>query len=224
MKIICWTVRSVFVLWIKPKTYIMKRILFILLACFLTASHGYSQSVGLKGGVNFSNLYISDVDDENMKIGFNAGVYHRNMFTDNLGMQTELFFTQKGSEVTNSTLLGNSYQYRFVLNYLELPVMLNGQIGGFNLHVGLYFGFLLSAKTKEVDDDGTPDDINALDRDDFNTIDYGATGGLSFDFEGGMIGLRYSYGFQEIGKGQAATDATPDSKNSTLQLYLGLEF
>ena len=32
-------------------------------------------SVGFKGGLNLSNLYVDDIDDENVLIGFNGGLF-----------------------------------------------------------------------------------------------------------------------------------------------------
>lgn len=190
----------------------------------LGATAAMAQKVGIKGGANFTNLYVDDVDDENMKIGFDAGLYYRGYVTDNFGIQTEFLFTQKGSELQYHNVLGGSGKYRFNLNYLEVPILAVFKFGNFNIHAGPYIGFLVGVNIKDVDDDGDINDIESLDRDDFNTVDTGIAGGIGFDFTGGMIGVRYSYGFQEIGKDEAAVDATANSKNSALQLYLGFDF
>lgn len=188
------------------------------------SSAAIAQKAGLKGGVNFTNLYVNDVDDENMKVGFNAGAYYRADIGKNLAFQPEFLFTQKGSEIQYNDFLGNDGKYRFNLNYLEVPLLAVVKFGPVNLHAGPYLGFLLSAKTKSVDDEGNINSINELDRDDFNTLDTGVAAGIGFDFPTGMLGLRYNYGFQEIGQEGIAGQATKDSKNSALQLYIGFDF
>jgi len=198
------------------------RIVILTVLCAI-GSAALAQKAGLKGGVNFTNLYVDDVDDENMKIGFNAGLYYRNDITENFAIQPEFLFTQKGSEIQYDNFLGEG-KYRFNLNYLEVPVLAVVKLGPINLHAGPYIGFLVAANVKDVDDNGNINDVEELDRDDFNTLDTGIAGGVGFDFPSGMIGLRYNYGFQEIGDEGVAGEATENSKNSALQLYLGFDF
>ncbi|MEQ8580613.1 MAG: porin family protein [Marinoscillum sp.] len=199
------------------------KILFLASMCiFFTAAN--AQRAGLKGGVNFTNLYVDDVDDENMKVGFNVGLFHRSDLSENFAIQPEFLFTQKGSEIQYDGFLGGSGKYRFNLNYLEVPVLAVAKIGGFNIHAGPYLGFLVGANVKDIDDDGSLNDVESLDRDDFNTFDYGISGGIGFDFPDGILGLRYNYGFVEIGQSGVAGQATENSKNSALQLYLGFDF
>lgn len=203
----------------------MKHLTLIVTLCVMsTFAHAQVNDdiSGIKGGVNFTNLYVDDVDDENMKIGFNVGVFHRAQVSEHFGIQPELLFTQKGSELHyDGGIVTGSGSYKFNMNYLELPVLFVGSFGNFNLHVGPYAGLLVGAKIKDVDDKGNVDDVEELDRDDFNTFDYGLAGGLGFDFPGGIFGLRYNYGFAEIGDEGIAGTVTRNSKNSALQIYIG---
>lgn len=201
----------------------MKLRIVILTVFCAFGSAALAQKAGLKGGVNFTNLYVDDVDDENMKVGFNAGLYYRNDITENFAIQPEFLFTQKGSEIHYDGFLGQG-KYRFNLNYLEVPVLAVVKLGPINLHAGPYLGFLIGANVKDVDDNGNINEVEELDRDDFNTLDAGISGGVGFDFPSGMIGLRYNYGFMEIGDDGVAGQATENSKNSALQLYLGFDF
>ena len=201
----------------------MKLRIVILTVFCAFGSVALAQKAGLKGGVNFTNLYVDDVDDENMKVGFNAGLYYRNDITENFAIQPEFLFTRKGSEIHYDGFLGQG-KYRFNLNYLEVPVLAVVKLGPINLHAGPYLGFLIGANVKDVDDNGNINEVEELDRDDFNTLDAGISGGVGFDFPSGMIGLRYNYGFMEIGDDGVAGQATENSKNSALQLYLGFDF
>jgi hypothetical protein len=51
---------------------------------------------------------MEDVDDENMKVGFNVGLYHHVDVSDNFAIQPEFLFSQKGSEIQFSGFLGGS--------------------------------------------------------------------------------------------------------------------
>lgn len=50
---------------------------------------------GVKGGLNFSNLYTEDVDDNNILTSFNAGFYAKLPITEFVGIQTELLYSRK---------------------------------------------------------------------------------------------------------------------------------
>ncbi|MEQ8471575.1 MAG: porin family protein [Marinoscillum sp.] len=199
------------------------KILILTAICAFVTTATMAQKAGFKGGANFTNLYVDDVDDENMKIGFNAGAYFRGEITENFAIQPEFLFTQKGSEIQYDNILGSG-KYRFNLNYLEVPVLAVIKFGPMNIHAGPYLGFLVGANVKDVDDDGSINDYEELDRDDFNTLDTGISGGIGFDFPSGILGIRYNYGFQEIGQEGIAGEATENSKNSALQLYVGFDF
>jgi hypothetical protein len=180
---------------------------------------------GFTVGTNISNLYVDNVDDENAKVGLNIGIYSKHNLASNLGIQYEFLYSQNGAALQYDNFLSGSGTYRFNLNYIKVPVMLTGNIGKFNIHAGPYVGFLVDVKIKDVDGDGSINSVQELDRDDFNTLDYGMAAGLGYDFDGGILGIRYNYGFKEIGKsGSFAGDAASDAKNSALTLYVGFHF
>src|SRR5690606_33411063 len=77
-----------------------------------------SNSFGIKGGVNFSNLYTEDVDDRNLLFGFNAGLVAVLPFGEFLAIQPEILFSGKGAELkyNNAFVEGKA---KFRLNYIE---------------------------------------------------------------------------------------------------------
>jgi hypothetical protein len=97
----------------------MKKIrLFLVLAMFAVATAVSSQvSLGVKGGVNMSNFYGDELDNENVKIGFNVGLLADYEFSYNSAIQTGLFFTTKGFKYDSQNL-----DYTENLMYLQLPV------------------------------------------------------------------------------------------------------
>lgn len=175
---------------------------------------------GVKGGVNFTNLYVDDVDDTNMLTSFNAGVFVELPITQGVAIVPELNYSRKGSEVQN-TILTETYKSKFKLSYLEMPVLLKlNLVPNFNLHAGPYVAYLLNAKTDVVDENGDRVESFEYDTDDFNKLDFGLSAGLGFDFNNFGIGARYNYGLSEIDKDNNANGA----KNSAFNLYVALKF
>lgn len=191
-----------------------------------SAENSLSPKFGIKAGVNLTNMYVKDVSDENMKVGFNAGFFAKLPITQGFSIQPELLYTSKGAKETYNNFIEGEGEYRFNLNYIELPVLAVFNVAkNFNLHVGPYVSYLAEANIKDLKDNGTMDEITDLDAENFNRFDYGVVGGLGIDISNFTIGARYNYGFREIGKSGSLTgELTKDSKNSAISLYIGLGF
>ncbi len=180
-----------------------------------------SARAGIKAGANFSNLFIDDVDDENLRMGFHAGVYGQYLEEGStLGLQTEILYSTKGATATYDNLFGSG-KSKFNLNYVDVPILLVIKLGDLiELQGGGYVGFLTKASVSTEGDFGN--DYDELDRENFKSVDYGLSGGMAINLEALTIGLRYSYGLNPIAKSEDAKDALGDAKNSVAQIYLGL--
>jgi hypothetical protein len=191
-----------------------------------TSENSLSPKFGIKGGLNLTNMYVKDVSDENMKVGWNAGVFAKCPVTRGFSIQPELLYTSKGAKETYNNFVEGKGEYRFNLNYIELPVLAVFNVAkNFNLHVGPYASYLVGANIKDLKSDGTIHDITTLDAGNFNRFDWGVAGGLGIDISTFTVGARYNYGFREIGKSGSLSGAlTKDSKNSAISLYIGLGF
>lgn len=191
-----------------------------------SSENSLSPKFGIKGGVNLTNMYVKDVSDENMKVGFNAGFFAKLPVTRGFSIQPELLYTSKGAKETYNNFIEGKGEYRFNLNYIELPVLAVINVArNFNVHVGPYVSYLAAANIKDLKDNGTIQNVTDLKADNFNRIDYGVAGGLGIDISNFTIGARYNYGFREIGKsGSLSGELTKDSKNSAISLYIGLGF
>lgn len=211
----------------------IKTILYSAFAClciFLSVD-GYSQEAGLtpkfgfKAGINFANLYVDNVQDENMKVGVVAGFYAKLPIAEGISLQPELLFSNKGAKVTYNNALQGKGEYRFNLNYIETPLtFVFNVIDNFNIHAGGYAAYLASANVKNLKD-GTITGVTELNAENFNRLDYGLVGGLGVDFENVTIGMRYNYGLKQVGhSGSLSGDLTTNSKNSALSLYVGFAF
>ena len=180
-------------------------------------------SFGFKGGLNFSNLYTDQVDDNNVLTGFNAGLYAKFPIAKGIAIQPEISYTTKGAELVynNAFAKGTS---KFNVNYIEVPVLLVMNItDNFNVHVGPYAAYMVSGKTETDSNIFTSE--NQLDTNDFNKFDAGIAGGVGVDLDALNFGVRYNYGLTNIGKERnfGGTNYTfPDAKNSVLSVYVGL--
>ena len=205
-----------------------KKLLFASLALGLMSISGIqaqekTASFGFKGGLNFSNLYTDQVDDNNVLTGFNAGLYAKFPIAKGIAIQPEISYTTKGAELVynNAFAKGTS---KFNVNYIEVPVLLAMNItDNFNVHVGPYAAYMVSGKTETDSNIFTSE--NQLDTNDFNKFDAGIAGGVGVDLDALNFGVRYNYGLTNIGKERnfGGTNYTfPDAKNSVLSVYVGL--
>jgi hypothetical protein len=190
-----------------------------------SAETALTPKFGIKGGINFSNLYVSDVSSENLKVGFNAGVYAKIPVVTGFSIEPEILYTVKGAQENyDNTAQGNG-SYRFNLNYVEVPLLAVINITkNFNIHAGPYFAILTSANVQDVDNNGNITGATALDQNDFKNFDWGLAGGAAFDIEDVTLGARYNYGLEQIGKSGLAGDLTQNSKNSVIAVYVGFTF
>lgn len=181
---------------------------------------------GVKGGLNFSNLYSDEVDDNNMLTSFNAGLYFNMPIGDNFAFQPEILYSGKGSELVYNNAFASGTA-KFKLSYIEIPVLIKANITkNFNLQFGPYLAYLLDAKVTNETQNGTFDFENNYSNDDFNKFDAGLSAGVGFDFAAIGIGVRYNYGLTTIGKERnfgGVTYTSPDAKNSAISVYAAIK-
>ncbi len=181
---------------------------------------------GIKGGLNFANLYISDVKDANLKLGVNAGFFAKLPIVQGVSIQPELLWSNKGSKVTYDNAVQGSGEYRFNLNYIETPLtMIFNLTKNFNVSAGAYAAYLASANVKDMRSDGSIQGARDLDAENFHRFDWGLVGGLGVDVGNITFGARYSYGLMNVGKSDNLSgQLTKDSKNSVATLFIGFGF
>ncbi len=189
--------------------------------------------IGIKGGANLSQFYVEhpNLEDENAKLGLHFGVFTKIPVNSFFAVQPELLYTNVGSKVSyggsglEDALGIRDGEIRFNLNYVQLPIAFTLNLGPVNIHAGPYLSYLISANVKNLRiSDLTTIETNTLERDDFNSFDYGIMGGIGFDVQNVTIGVRYNYGLREVGRTGLAGNITQNSKNSVGQLYLGFGF
>jgi Outer membrane protein beta-barrel domain len=180
---------------------------------------------GVKGGVNFSNLYTEDVSDENVLVGYHVGLTAKLPITDFLSIQPELLYATKGAELTYNNAFATGTA-KFALNYIEIPLLAVINVNkNINIHAGPYVAFLIDGKVTNQSNVNAFNFEDNLSKDDFNRFDAGLSIGAGVDVESFSFGVRYNYGLQKVGKERSFLGNNytyPDGKNSVINLFVGL--
>ncbi len=181
--------------------------------------------VGLKGGLNLSSVASSAeaVEQEELALGWQAGLMARVPLNRVLHIQPEVYFVQKGAAYS---YLGATVTQK--LQYLELPVLLVFEpLGGLlNVHVGPQVSWLASAETTYVNGPfGTSGTIHT-DREDYNELDYGLSVGAGLTLGKLVLDLRFVQGFQNVEKDAVVgpVSLSSQTRNYSLQASLGVFF
>ncbi len=176
-----------------------------------------NRRVGVKGGLNVSNLYIDDVTDENARYGINLGVYGQVVSSETAALQLELLYSTKGAKDFYTGFFTQEVKYN--LNYLDLPVLGVIKLGkAAEIHLGGYASYLLGANISFKGD--LANGVKEIDKDDLKSFDYGLVGGVGFNFGQMQVGARYNYGLAKIADTDDGKKLLGDSKNSVAQLYI----
>ncbi len=193
-------------------------------AILLNSSDALAQGrtrIGLKGGLNASSLYYDSqgATNKNERIGFHVGVFAQAPIGEFFAIQPELLYMTKGASA-DYKVLGFNGKNTFKLNYVELPVLATFKLGqAVELQAGPYVSYLLNSNVNSNGDFGTG--ISAINRDNFNKVDYGIAGGLNIYFGKVFVGARYEQGLQQIATSGAAKTILGNAKNGVGLLSIG---
>jgi hypothetical protein len=173
---------------------------------------------GAKAGVN-----INKITGKSYKEGFNynfqVGAFAQFNLTNRIGIQPELSFVQTSAEFTNDAadvyndLFRDGSQKAATLNYLEVPVLLNVNIGPskrVKLQLGPAYGGLLKQTIDSLKNNGNL----------YKNGEWSAIGGLWVQFPLVNIGARYKAGLTDIN----AIDNKQSWKNQAIQIFIGVTF
>jgi hypothetical protein len=199
-------------------------------------SESRNTGFGIKGGYNVSDLKGSGSNlfpNSNSLSAFNAGVYGQVGFSNFASVQVEVLYIRKGFRTDETTLTTGGVSTTYAardnrLDYLELPVLFVGNITEtLSFHVGPQVSLLTKVKSGSEDLD--------LDENGYNSLDYGAIGGVEARLGPARLGVRYDLSLGKIYKNgtvvrynNTAVFANPisddDIRNQSFQVYLGLGF
>lgn len=189
---------------------------------------------GIKGGINISNLSTDEgMGDDNTRPGFHAGIFYDIPFSATISFRPEVLYSTKGSELAyDQDFLGidiTDGESTFNLNYIDVPLYIVFKpTPAFNIFVGPYASYLLNANVETDSELLGFIDINEgeeLDRDHFNSIDYGLSAGLGFVFGNVTLGANYMMGLMQVAEEDDPSEALlGDAQNRVIQVSLGLIF
>lgn len=208
----------------KSRNTVVAATVLTLMACLLNPFGALAQSrarAGIKGGLNASSLFYNSTgaSNKNERIGFHAGVFAQAPLGEFLAIQPELLYMTKGASATYN-VLGFNGKNTFKLNYAELPVLVTFKLGqAVELQAGPYVSYLLNSNINSNGDFGSGS--SAINRANFNKIDYGLAGGLNLYFGKTFVGARYEQGFQKIANSGAAQTLLGNAKNSVGLVSVG---
>ena len=223
----------------------MKKSAILIGALFATAAVSSAQAqdvrFGLRAGANYSNLAgnVRNENTYNNKIGFLGGVMVNVPVVEGFfSVQPEILYSQKGFEnkPTEFTGLLGAKQKRegnVNYNYLDVPVLLKVNAGGFILEAGPQYSYLLSSNNETRTTTtpalgGAPTTAEARDKNDvsgLNRNELGYLAGVGYQADNGLsLSLRYTGAFSDFVKSDDDTYFNGDLKNarhSAFQLSLG---
>lgn len=205
----------------------MQKYLLILLLFISTASmaqvskldmdHENLFRFGAKAGVNASKMSGSSFK-KGFKYNYQLGGFVQINFSKRFGIQPEVSLVQSSSEFTDDPAevyddLFDGSQRKAKLSYLEVPVLLNVNLGPskrVKLQVGPSYGGLLKQTVDSLKVNG----------DLYKKSEWSAIGGLWIQLPLINIGARFKQGLTNIN----AIDNRQTWKNQSIQVFLGLTF
>lgn len=211
-----------------------------LMACllFIFAESAFSQTFGIRAGVNYANHKFSNITEEESDylkplLAYHFGVVGDFNLSGNLSLEASLLYSGLGSKF----LLEEGEDFfdsKTSLNYLKLPVLLKYRFGSesfsFFVNAGPYIAYGLNGKvaTKSKIFGIEFDETDKIDfkEDEINRLDYGILAGVGVGFGSFDVGLNYGLGLNTLydiyDENGVKTDDTV--KNSFFSLSLTYKF
>lgn len=173
-----------------------KNFTIVLIAIFTVFSFAITQvnaqvAVGVKAGANMSNYLLDKMPntESSMKVGAQVGGFVKYNFNPFLGLQADMMFHYKASEIKDKATGQKSDIEAWGM---EVPIYAMASIptysGKIYLGVGPYVGFGFSAKNKTAD-------VDLYDTKFIKRFDLGAAAILGYELKNGFqINANYQFG------------------------------
>lgn len=189
--------------------------LVVLIAGAVQAQSTYS---GFRAGLNLATISGSDVNDAEMKVGFQAGGVFLMPFTKEIGLQSGLLFSSKGYS-TSMEIAGVNNTYSATTYTIEVPINIAYGIGDedaqFQIFAGPYLGVFLMGSYKSESTIGgqTTETTGDIESDDISTLDLGLNFGVGYKMDALLINAGYGLGLTTLDP-----DGEMDMKNAVIQI------
>jgi len=181
-----------------------------------------SPALGLKAGVNISNLYDTRGEDfeKASKIGFAGGAFLSLPIGRYVGIQPEVIYSQKGYKGSGNIL---NYTYTRTFDYLDIPLLIQLKpSGSLTVVGGPFYSFLLHKRINLEAGDLTFEQQTEIKNTNIRKNTLGITGGLDINLYPVVISGRVGWDLQHNNGDGTSTD--PRFKNVWIQTTLGIVF
>jgi hypothetical protein len=162
-----------------------------------------SISIGIKGGIGYSQYFFQKYIEQKFVQVFQKGIVIGHRDNKNFGIQLEILSTQKAWEEE----IGTSFTKRVVIDYIEFPLLSSYKIGrkrsSLIILAGLHFASALNVDSLNMgqlmEGDST---IVPYQPFDYNKTDYGINGGIAYQCTLGrniiQLEVMYSQSMQNL--------------------------
>jgi len=197
---------------------------------FSQTHYNSNVAIGVRGGVDFSEVFFNPSVRQKFAPGVTAGVTFRYIEESHFGLIAELNFVQRGWA---ENFEDAPYDYRRTLNYVELPLLAHiffGRRGRFFFNAGPQVALFLGESTKsnfDPKDMATLPDFPYINRMNeqmllsvSQKIDYGISAGLGAEFN---LNKRNSLSLEArfyFGLGNIFPSKRADTYNASNQMTL----
>ncbi|MCL6102718.1 MAG: PorT family protein [Bacteroidetes bacterium] len=198
----------------------MRKFTTLLIFAFMLTlvTESYSQTFGIKGGLNLANLTVSgDGISASVKsiIGIHVGPVAYFRLQENLSFNTGLLFSIKGAKVEGTEGLTETLNYLVVPLNLAYKFPINESVKFF-IQAGPYVGYAISGKDKYSD---VTENVKFGEKGGLKRGDFGLGFGAGLGFGSIITSLNY-----ELGLSNMIDDSNYKSKNKVLQLSVAYMF
>ncbi|MEO9003833.1 MAG: porin family protein [Ginsengibacter sp.] len=217
-----------------------KKILLLIAIITSTFSFAQTPSFGVKAGVvssgvrgdavdNFDNLlnFTNGRVTTNDYTGFFAGGFGTLPLSKNISIEPGVYYSQKGYEINGALnvkgidFLNAGAKAVLQSQYIDIPVLLKANFGGFQVFAGPQISYLVKSDLKTT---AGVLGINLLNKTtdataQFNRWDAGITGGIGYRFTNG-ISLTASY---DYGLSKADANRNVNAYNRAIKLGIGID-
>jgi len=201
---------------------------FILCAILLApaTTHAQGATFGVQGGINVATVSFSAGDptegtpDLTSKTRGVFGVFVARDFNPKAGLQIDFLYSQKGTKASFTDGV-DTFTVEPTVDYIEIPILIRGNIGGSGsvrarVFGGPSFAFKVSDDTKTTFNGVEVDDEDA----EFKGYDVGFVIGGAVQFGKVFVDVRYNWGLINV----VDDDSGDEAKTRTFGVMLGFQF
>ena len=181
-------------------------------------------TLGLKAGLNFSNVYDSQGEafKTDPKFGLAAGAFLAIPIGKYLGVQPEILISQKGFHATG-IILGNTYNFTRTTSYVDIPLLFLFKPSEFiSIVGGPQYSYLVKQTDVFANATTSIEQQTEFVNDNIRKNIFCFTGGIDLNLKHIVLGARA--GWDVLNNNGDGTSTTPRYKNVWYQGTIGYRF